>query len=104
MNIILNWLLATRNKRHARSRRRVSSAPNLDALDHRLMLAANIAGICEGTLTQPSGGIQPSYDFVMDLVQTQNQVQGVSRIELSDPGSFGVMTLTGSMSGSTFTF
>ena len=102
----LRRALAPRSVQHVVSRRGRSFQPALDELDSRLLLAANITGLWEGTLTQPNGGIQTTYDFVMNLVQNQNDnsVQGVSRIELTNPASFGVMTLTGTMSGNTFTF
>ena len=92
-------------RRPGRGRRR-AARPGFDALEDRITLSADLTGFWHGTLTQSSGGPQSAYDFVMDLVQSQgqSQVQGVSRIELADPAYFGTMSLTGSLSGSTFAF
>jgi hypothetical protein len=63
---------------------------------------ANIGGDWQGTLTQPS--FATTYGYTMDLVQTQGSVQGTSEITEDSGQYYGVMSLTGTVSGSTFTF
>lgn len=76
----------------------------LEPLEPRQLLSNDVNGLWEGTLSQPTGGIQTSYTFEMDLVDTNGQVTGVSLIELDNPEDFGVMAVTGTVTGSTFTF
>jgi hypothetical protein len=79
----------------ARQRRRAN--PSVEQFEPLVLLSADIAGLWQGKSLQTSGGLQTSYDFVMDLTESQGKVQGVSRIELDNTQFFGVMSLTGTV-------
>ncbi len=76
----------------------------LEGLEQRLALS-DVTGQWQGTLSQVSGGPASLYNFGMDLTQSQNAVTGTSRIEIIDhPQYYGVMTLTGNVTGNQFAF
>jgi Bacterial Ig-like domain (group 3) len=81
-----------------------NARPQLESLEKRQMLASDVNGLWSGQIDQPTGGVQTTYTYEMDLVQAGDQVTGVSLIELNSTQYFGVMKLTGSVSSSSFTF
>ena len=84
-----------------RSRRGRVQRPFLELLEQRLVLT-NVTGLWQGTLTQPASNA--TYNFDMDLVQTQTSVIGTDVIQIPGTAYIGELTLTGSVSGNTFTF
>ena len=63
---------------------------------------SSVTGLWQGTLTQPA--LNTTYNFDMDLVQTQTSVTGTSFIQVQNTHYVGEATLTGSVSGNIFTF
>ena len=76
----------------------------VEGLEVRLVLSnSNVTGLWQGTLTQPA--YNTTYNFDMDLIQTQSSVTGTAFIQVQNlPTAIGECAVTGSVGANTFTF
>jgi hypothetical protein len=97
------WRTQRKKINAARSNQRVAR-PMVERLEEKLA-PATVTGQWQGTLTQTLGGTNYVYNFNMDLMQNQASVTGTDYIQRQDElQAFAEMSLSGSVSGSTFTF
>jgi Bacterial Ig-like domain (group 3) len=105
METWIMWGRTKRQKRHVARETQWAARPLAERLEERLVLSnSNVTGVWQGTLTQPSNSTYNTYNFDMDLVQTQTSVTGTDVIQIPGTAYIGELTLTGTVSGSTFTF
>jgi hypothetical protein len=101
------WIMSgrtNRQKMHVARKTHCAARPFLVRLEERLALSnANVTGLWQGTLTQPAN--DHTYNFDLDLIQTQTSVTGTAFIQVQNLlTAIGECTLTGSVSANAFTF
>jgi hypothetical protein len=99
------WWQTNRKKNNTNRNGHRIARPMVEQLEDRFA-PAGVTGQWGGTLTQFIIGQTFVYNFKMDLVQNnQGSVTGTDYIQRQDqPQAYAEMSLTGSITGSTFTF
>ncbi|MEO8392424.1 MAG: hypothetical protein ABI700_05465 [Chloroflexota bacterium] len=64
----------------------------------------DFSGTWEGTLSQDAGGLAPAYDYIMEIVQLDNEISGTATIQIPAGGYAGQLQFSGTVSGNTLSF
>ena len=106
METWIMWGRTKRHKRHVGAAKLIRLSPRafVERLEERLALSnSSVTGLWQGTLMQPANN--HTYNFDLDLVQTQTSVTGTAFIQVQNLlTAIGECTLTGSVSANAFTF